>query len=66
MQAFYGAKSAHLEGGEEEVVLQDRLALGQLLLGALEVEVDVQARQELRHRVAELVLLLLQHLLPRA
>jgi hypothetical protein len=51
--------SGHLERGEEEVVLQHRLALGQLLLCALEVEVHVQVDQELRDRVLVLVLLLL-------
>jgi hypothetical protein len=50
--------SGHLERGEEEVVLQHRLALGQLLLRALEVEVHVQVDQELRDSVLVLVMLL--------
>ena len=49
------------DGGEEEVVGQHALALPQLLLRPVEVEVDVQALDELRDRVLVHVALLLHH-----
>ena len=53
-----GGGGAHPEGGEEKVVVQHRFALLQLLLGALEVEVHVQADQEFGDCILVRVLLL--------
>ena len=53
-------QALHLtDGGQEVVLVQDLLAQGQLLLGALEVILQEQAVQEARDGVGELVRLLL-------
>ena len=47
---------------DEEVVGKERLAIAQLLLGSLKVELDVERGEELRDGVRVRVALLLDHL----
>lgn len=39
-------------GDEEEVIHEDRFAVPELLLGTVEVEIDIQAFDEFRDRIS--------------